>query len=97
MECAFRELEEETGYRVESPENLEYLMSLTTTVAFCDEAIDIFVAHNLIPSHQNLDEDEGDQCGSMQPGRAGGHDLHREDYGRQNNCGHHGLCKEIPF
>ena len=54
----FRELEEETGYRVESPENLEYLMSLTTTVAFCDEAIDIFVAHNLIPSHQNLDEDE---------------------------------------
>ena len=41
MECAFRELEEETGYRVESPENLEYLMSLTTTVAFCDEAIDI--------------------------------------------------------
>ena len=44
--------------QVESPENLEYLMSLTTTVAFCDEAIDIFVAHNLIPSHQNLDEDE---------------------------------------
>lgn len=58
VECAFRELEEETGYRVESPEDLEYLMSLTTTVAFCDEAIDIFVAHNLIPSHQNLDEDE---------------------------------------
>ena len=58
VECAFRELEEETGYRVESPENLEYLMSLTTTVAFCDEAIDIFVAHNLIPSHQNQDEDE---------------------------------------
>ena len=57
VECAFRELEE-TGYRVESPENLEYLMSLTTTVAFCDEAIDIFVAHNLIPSHQHLDEDE---------------------------------------
>lgn len=58
VECAFRELEEETGFRVESRERLEYLMSLTTTVAFCDEAIDIFVAHNLIPSHQNLDEDE---------------------------------------
>lgn len=58
MLCAFRELEEETGFRVESPDSLEYLMSLTTTVAFCDEAIDIFVAHNLIPSHQNLDEDE---------------------------------------
>ena len=33
-------------------------MSLNTTVAFCDEAIDIFVARNLIPSQQNLDEDE---------------------------------------
>ena len=55
IECAYRELEEETGYR---SENLEYLMSLNTTVAFCDEAIDIFVARNLIPSHQHLDEDE---------------------------------------
>ena len=33
-------------------------MSLNTTVAFCDEAIDVFVARNLIPSHQHLDEDE---------------------------------------
>ncbi len=29
-----------------------------TTVAFCDEAIDIFVARNLIPSKQHLDEEE---------------------------------------
>lgn len=58
VECAFRELEEETGYKAESPEQLEYLMSLTTTVAFCDEAIDIFVVHNLKPSRQHLDEDE---------------------------------------
>ena len=55
IECAYRELEEETGYRCEK---LEYLMSMNTTVAFCDEAIDIFVARNLIPSHQHLDEDE---------------------------------------
>ncbi|MCI8268255.1 MAG: NUDIX hydrolase [Lachnospiraceae bacterium] len=55
IECAYRELEEETGYRCE---NLEYLMSMNTTVAFCDEAIDIFLARNLIPSHQHLDEDE---------------------------------------
>ena len=55
IECAYRELEEETGFRTEK---LEYLMSINTTVAFCDEAIDIFVAHNLIPSHQHLDEDE---------------------------------------
>lgn len=55
IQCAFRELEEETGYRTEK---LEYLISVNTTVAFCDEAIDIFVAHDLIPSHQHLDEDE---------------------------------------
>lgn len=55
IECAYRELEEETGFRCEK---LEYLMSLNTTVAFCDEAIDVFVARNLIPSKQNLDEDE---------------------------------------
>ena len=57
-QCGRRELEEETGYRVENQGKLEYLMSLNTTVAFCDEAIDIFVARNLIPSHQHLDEDE---------------------------------------
>jgi ADP-ribose pyrophosphatase len=53
--CAYRELEEETGYRCD---HLEYLMSLNTTIAFCDEAIDVFVARNLIPSRQHLDEDE---------------------------------------
>ena len=37
---------------------MEYLISVNTTVAFCDEAIDIFVARNLIPSRQHLDEDE---------------------------------------
>ena len=33
-------------------------MTINTTVAFCDEAIDIFIARDLIPSKQNLDEDE---------------------------------------
>ncbi len=55
LECASRELEEETGYR---SENLEFLLSLKTTVAFCDELIDVYVARDLIPSKQNLDEDE---------------------------------------
>ncbi len=55
IDCAYRELEEETGFRTE---DMEYLISVNTTVAFCDEAIDIFVAKNLIPSHQHLDEDE---------------------------------------
>ncbi len=55
INCAYRELEEETGFRTE---NMEYLISVNTTVAFCDEAIDIFVARDLIPSRQHLDEDE---------------------------------------
>ena len=53
--AAARELEEETGYRTE---NLEFLISVKTTVAFCNENIDIYVARDLQPSKQNLDEDE---------------------------------------
>ena len=53
--CASSELEEETGYR---SEKLEWLITLRTTVAFCNEKIEIFVARDLIPSKQHLDEDE---------------------------------------
>ena len=53
--CAKRELEEETGYR---SDDLEWLITLRTTVAFCNERIEVFVAKNLIPSKQHLDEDE---------------------------------------
>lgn len=53
--CAARELEEETGYVSDS---LELLLSIKTTVAFCNEAIDIYLARNLKPSKQNLDEGE---------------------------------------
>lgn len=55
IECASRELEEETGYM---SNNLEWLITLRTTVAFCNEKIEVFVARDLIPSHQHLDEDE---------------------------------------
>ena len=55
IECSKRELEEETGYK---SEHLEWLLTLRTTVAFCDEKIEIYVAKDLIPSHQHLDEDE---------------------------------------
>lgn len=55
IECATRELEEETGYK---SDDLEWLLNLRTTVALCNEKIEIFVAKNLIPSKQNLDEDE---------------------------------------
>ena len=53
--CAARELKEETGY---SSENLEWILTIRTTVAFCDERIEVFVARNLIPGEQSLDEDE---------------------------------------
>ena len=56
--CAFRELEEETGMRVDRPQDLEFLIRVDTTVAFCDEEIDIFLARNLKKTKQHLDEDE---------------------------------------
>lgn len=55
MAAAARELEEETGYK---SNHLELLITVATTVAFCNEKIDIYLAKNLIPSKQNLDEDE---------------------------------------
>ena len=54
-DCAARELEEETGFK---SDNLELLISIYTTVAFCNEKIDIYVARDLKPSKQNLDDDE---------------------------------------
>lgn len=55
FDCAVRELAEETGYR---SENVEFLKSIYTTVAFCNEKIDIYVARNLVPGDRNLDPDE---------------------------------------
>lgn len=53
--CAARELEEETGY---SSENLSKILSLKTTVAFCDEQIDVYLARNLKKGEQHLDDAE---------------------------------------
>lgn len=53
--AAARELEEETGY---VSEDLELLNSIYTTVAFCNEKIDIYLARNLEKGEQHLDEDE---------------------------------------
>jgi ADP-ribose pyrophosphatase len=55
--CAHRELEEETGYKTEIA-NLEFLVSLKMAIAYCEEQIDVFIAEGLVPSKQNLDEDE---------------------------------------
>lgn len=53
--AAMRELEEETGYTCDK---VELLSSIYTTVAFCNEKIDIYIARNLKPGTQHLDEDE---------------------------------------
>ena len=55
LDAAARELEEETGYR---SENLELLITIRTTVAFCNEKIDIYLATDLKKGEQHLDEDE---------------------------------------
>lgn len=53
--CARRELEEETGYACGK---LEKMLSLKSTVAFCNEFIDVYLATDLTPGEQQLDEDE---------------------------------------
>ena len=54
-DAAKRELEEETGYICDE---VELLTSIYTTVAFCNEKIDIYIARNMRPGKQHLDEDE---------------------------------------
>lgn len=55
MDAARRELEEETGYTCGS---MELLNSIYTTVAFCNEKIDIYLTRELKKGKQHLDEDE---------------------------------------
>lgn len=55
LECATRELEEETGYK---PGRMEFLHTIVPAVAYSGEIIDIYVAFDLRKSHQNFDEDE---------------------------------------
>ena len=49
------ELEEETGYCCGK---IEKLITIRTTVAFCNEKIDIYLATDLKKTAQHLDEDE---------------------------------------
>ncbi len=53
--CAMRELEEETGY---SANQMIRLLSLKSTVAFCNELIDVYLAKDLTPGPQHLDPGE---------------------------------------
>ena len=53
--AAARELGEETGYICEK---IEPLITIRTTVAFCNEKIEVYVAHDFVKTAQNLDDDE---------------------------------------
>lgn len=53
--CAARELEEETGFRAGK---LIRLLSLKSTVAFCDELIDVYLATELTPGQTHFDPGE---------------------------------------
>lgn len=55
MQCAARELEEETGYQAG---RLELLITVATTVAFCNEVIEIYLATDLKETECHPDEDE---------------------------------------
>lgn len=55
IECAIRELEEEAGYQAK---NMEYLLTVNTTVAFCNEKIDLYLATDLVKTNQHLDPEE---------------------------------------
>ncbi len=54
-ETAKRELEEETGYK---SDNIEYLLTVISAIAYCDEHVDVYVARDLVKSEQHLDDGE---------------------------------------
>lgn len=55
IQCAARELEEETGYK---SDRLEFLHTIVPAIAYSGEKIDVFVAFDLKEAKQHLDPDE---------------------------------------
>jgi ADP-ribose pyrophosphatase len=55
LDCATRELIEETGYRAQ---RLRRLWSFYTAPGFCTERLHLFVAEGLMPGPQATEEDE---------------------------------------
>lgn len=53
--AAFRELEEETGYKTDK---VTYLGKVIPSPGFCDEVVYLYKAHELKKSKTNLDDDE---------------------------------------
>ncbi len=80
--AAARELEEETGYIAGK---VQFLLSIYTTVAFCNEKIDIYLARDL-KRRGRVYRCEG--CGT---GRTCTDDLRRKNRGFQNSQRDHDL------
>lgn len=55
LECAKRELREETGF---SAERWTHLMDMATTPGFCSELISLYLARGLTVGETDFDEDE---------------------------------------
>lgn len=55
LDCAKRELEEETGYKAKTWKSLG---AVATSPGFCNEVIHIFLAKDLETGHTNWDPDE---------------------------------------
>lgn len=55
MECAAREVEQETGFRAG---RIELLADFYSTPGFCEERLYVYLATDLEPAEQNLDHDE---------------------------------------
>ncbi len=55
MECAVRELREETGFVAG---NIEWLIDIHSWIAFTNELIGVYLATNLKPAEQSLDDFE---------------------------------------
>jgi ADP-ribose pyrophosphatase len=53
--CAARELEEETGYKCG---DLTFMFKMYSSIGFCTEVLHVYLAENITPGKQNLDQDE---------------------------------------
>ena len=53
--CAYRELEEETGYKAK---DIEPIFEIHSSMGFTDEKVSVFIARNLTEGIQHFDEDE---------------------------------------
>jgi len=53
--CAFRELQEETGYKTDK---LQKLGAISTTPGFCTEILHLYLAQDLTPGRHNREEGE---------------------------------------